>query len=671
MERLKKSRKRNSNVRFSMVDADVLEKNESGFASLEKSVMTTLSDLQAGKQVHRLAFEEDPIAKQWRGLWKPKPPHLVPDAVLKRIAVRDDLIAAVLNARAGHVKAFGRELQDRFSTGFRLEPRKGIMEKASKEEKAALLKAISETSKLLSSCGRTEGVGADERLSFAGYLYQQARNAVLFGRFATEVVHCRDYDGKRIFHSFRPVDAGTVYQTVPRDTDGLANVRESALKLLEDLKNERLKPEMFARDEYAWVQVIDEHPRQAFTAEELLVANVYPVTDIESLGYPLTPLDTAIDAITTHMSITAHNRLYFQSGRAARGMIVIKSTDISQDIVQQIRQHFNASINSVQNSWRVPVFGIDPEEDVSWEPLELQGGRDQEFQYLADSNARVILSAFQMSPEELPGYAHLSRGSNNQALSESNNEYKLEAARDVGIRPLLASVQDFVNERILPLINPTVARLCVLKLYGLDADTAEKEAQRIVTDQSLHMTYDEIRNRVEKDPIGVEWGGEYPLSPAIQGVHDKYLPVGKIVEHFFGIEGASKDPALQYIRCPFWFNYQQLLLQQQQIAQQQQQAEQQAQAEQMEQKKLAEKAESNGKDEGGGEQPEENDISNGADQAMQLMSKSEEKLPPAKRRVFAQHRATVKNIMDEWEKESQAMLNEVLAQTAAKVKRKS
>lgn len=27
-----------------------------------------------------------------------------------------------------------------------------------------------------------------------------------------------------------------------------------------------------------------------------------------------------------------------------------------------------------------------------------------EFQYLSDTNARVILSAFQMSPEELPGY---------------------------------------------------------------------------------------------------------------------------------------------------------------------------------------------------------------------------------------------------------------------------
>jgi hypothetical protein len=56
-----------------------------------------------------------------------------------------------------------------------------------------------------------------------------------------------------------------------------------------------------------------------------------------------------------------------------------------------------------------------------------------EFQYLNDTNARVIMSAFQVSPEELPGYQHLSRGTNNQALSESNNEYKLEAARDVGI----------------------------------------------------------------------------------------------------------------------------------------------------------------------------------------------------------------------------------------------
>jgi hypothetical protein len=50
-----------------------------------------------------------------------------------------------------------------------------------------------------------------------------------------------------------------------------------------------------------------------------------------------------------------------------------------------------------------------------------------EFQYLSDMNARVILSAFQMSPEELPGYGYLSAARTIRRCRESNNEYKLEA----------------------------------------------------------------------------------------------------------------------------------------------------------------------------------------------------------------------------------------------------
>jgi hypothetical protein len=236
-----------------------------------------------------------------------------------------------------------------------------------------------------------------------------------------------------------------------------------------------------------------------------------------------------------------------------------------------------ASINNVNNSFRVPVFGIDVEDEIGWQPFEGQGQRDMEFEYLYDNNARAILSAFQISPDELPGYSHLSKGTNNQSLSESSNEYKMEAARDVGIRPLLLRFQDFFNEIILPLLDPVLAQLCVFKFAGLDADSAEKEATRLAQDQQLHMDYDELRLHVEKEPVGQEWGGRFPLNAAYQAVIDKYWTVGQIKEHFFGQIGASKDPQWAYVRDPFWFQYQQLLQAKEQMAQQQQAQQQQMQ----------------------------------------------------------------------------------------------
>jgi hypothetical protein len=48
-----------------------------------------------------------------------------------------------------------------------------------------------------------------------------------------------------------------------------------------------------------------------------------------------------------------------QGERAYKGILVIKSY-IDPDIVMSIKRQFNAFINSVSNSWRMPVFGVGP-----------------------------------------------------------------------------------------------------------------------------------------------------------------------------------------------------------------------------------------------------------------------------------------------------------------------
>jgi hypothetical protein len=623
---------------------------------LAKSVVNTTQDIKRGVNIQRLAFEEDPThINYYQSLWKPKF-GLIPDNVLKQISHRDSLVAAILGTRASQLSAFGRELQDRFATGFRIEPRPGVMEDATNEQKELLQKRIDDASKLFGTCGSLDGVAFDERMSLSTFFALQARNGLVFGRFATEIIYTRDASGARKFHSFRPVDTGTIYRAAPRK-DAVDSVRKQALHLLQQMKGpdaERLKPEKFENDEYAWLQVLDGKPRQAFTPEEMIVHTMFPVTDIELRGYPISPIETVIDGVATHMNIVQHNKLYFQSGRAARGMVVIKSQDVDQAMVAQIRQHFNASINSVSNAWRVPVFGVDPDESIEWAPFDMQGGRDMEFQYLSDQNAREICSAFQISPEELPGYQHLSRGTNSQALSESSNEYKLEAARDVGIRPLLNQFQDFLNDHILPLVDPAVAQLCTLKLYGLDADTEEKEDTNITNRMPIDLSLDEILERKEKDPIGKEWGGRFIFNPSWQAILDKYFPVGQIMEHFFGVKDASKQEDLQYFRDPFWFQFQQLKMQAQQMEQQAQAQQQQAAAEQQQ------GAEEGGGEEQGGGEEEESELAAGADKAIDLMSKSEAQLPPNKRRLLHLHKKIVKDAMDQWEKDSAEALADVV-----------
>lgn len=622
------------------------DRADAGATPLAKSMRNLLNG-PGRDSIERLAFEVQPhMVPVYGGLWIPKR-QLLPDEILKRISIQDDLVAAIVNTRSNQIAAFGRPQPDRFSTGFKIEPQPGYTNNLSSEEKKKLQDQISEAELRMLTCGSNRGMDDHDQISLDQYLFMSARNAVVFGRTATEIVYVEGGSGRQ-FHSFLPIDAGTIFRAAPYKEAAQA-VRENALRTLEGIKNKKLVPERFIADEYTWIQVIDGRPEQAFTNKECLVHNFYPVTDVELGGYPLTPLDTVITAVTTHINIGTHNKLYFQSGRAARGMIVVKSDDVDEGITNHIRQQFQASINSVGNSWRMPIFGIGSDDEIAWYPID-NSSRDMEFQYLSDTNSRVIMSAFQLSPEELPGYAHLSRGTNSQALSESSTEYRLEAARDVGIRPLLSHFQNFINAKILPLIAPELAKFCHFKFVGLDAETAEKESTRLQQDQAVHMTMDEVLEKVQKDPVGKRWAGRFLLNPAWQAVLDKYFLVGDILEHFFGIEGASQDPRFQFVNNPMWFNWQQLQAQAQQAQQQAQQPQQE--------------------DPQQGDQEEQGDLTRSVDQLGQTLGKSEQQLPHSRRKLLDHQRRVITNVLKGLEDDAEAATAEILKVAALHLPKK-
>jgi hypothetical protein len=343
----------------------------------------------------------------------------------------------------------------------------------------------------------------------------------VLGRIATELVMQDQYRRRPAVPSLPPRRRrhdlpGTRRSRAPRTRPRKARTCWSASRTRSS--GRRVVP----NDEYDWVQVIENQPRQVFTEDELVVHNFYPVLDVEMDGYPVTPIDTMINAVTTHMNITKHNQIYFQTGRATRGMLVFRSDDVDENTLARVKQQFQASINSVNNAWRMPVFAVSSNDEISWEPID-NSSRDAEFQYLTDMNARVILSAFQMSPDELPGWSYLSKGTNNQALSESNNEYRLEAARDLGIRPLLQQFEDFINRVLFPLIDPNSGEALSAEARRARRRHRGKGERPLQQDTPVHMTYDWIMEKVEKKPMGKSMGGEFPLNPQFQAVLDKYL----------------------------------------------------------------------------------------------------------------------------------------------------
>jgi hypothetical protein len=498
----------------------------------------------------RMAFTEDPVRQDnYFGLFKNKK-KLLPDWTIKRIRQEDHLVASILRARGNTMSMFARLRKDRFDIGIEGNIKTEYDEIITPEQRIKVQERISKALNLLMNCGSNDGVANEDRMLLSEYFYTSAVNGLSFGRFATEVIYDEDDEGNKLFHRFRPVDAGTIYKAVKKG-EHADSVRQSSIKLLEEVSGHKIDRESALAGRYSWIQVVDNIPRQAFTQEEMLMCNLFPSTDIEHNGYPITPLDTIMQAVTTHISIETYNRLYFANGRATKGILVIKSDEIDQATIEGIKQQFNASINSVGNSFRTPIFGVSAEDDVQWVPMNMQK-KDGEFQFLYDSVARNILSAFNMSPDELPGYGHLSKGTNQQSLSEANNEYKLTAARDTGIRPLILKFQDFINEKLFPLIDPELAEIVIITLSGLDADTRQNEALRLQQDMPIHMTMDEVLTYVDKKIEGPHLGGEINFNERYQVIVDKYIETSHVMGH--KIDPAYMvDPLLKYRRDAFWF----------------------------------------------------------------------------------------------------------------------
>ena len=541
-----------------------MEKEESGSSAGATDnhlsfILQAIKKSESTRQ-HRMAFEVEPDQnKSAAGAIYRQKVGLTPDHLLKRIAgpQGDDLVNQILQARSNIMASFGRPRTSRFAIGYEFQELREIDKTKTKELEDQEQKRLEKIKEIFWNCGYV-GLTEDWHPNLSQFLKMITRDGLTFGRFAVEFIYAKDQQtGAKKLHSFRAVDAGTIYRIIPSQKHDKSR-RQQALQLLQQIENKKFDIEMYDNDEYKWVQVINGNAIQVFTEKELVVYNLYPTTNVEFNGYPLSPIDQALNAISTHINISIHNKLYFEHGRASKGMLVFRSDDIDEGTIQKIRLQFHQSINSVNNSWRMPVFAVGADDDVSWQSID-QSGRDKEFQFLSDDTARVILGAFQISPEELPGYAHLARGSSSQALSETDNEYQLIAARDVGLRPLMYDIQDFFNTHIFSKFDEQLSKEYQFVLAGLEDDSPEKEATRLQQDMGLHMTYDNVLASVEKDTLGPSLGGTFPLNEAWQQAIAPYLTVGQIMEQFFEVKGASKDPRFNYYRDPFWMQYQQML----------------------------------------------------------------------------------------------------------------
>lgn len=533
-----------------------LEQKEEGH--LHKGLAEEIEDFSSNKlSLQRKGFTLDPMKVQYfQGIYLRRD-NLLPVHIYKQLADNDPLISTILNIRSSQVSRFGYPQVNRHDVGYKIAFRNSEIENSlTKEQKAMLEERMKVVRDKLYDCGDNVGVPFHERMNLPQYLKEITRYAMLYGLTATEII--RNQLGE--FKGFRPLDSGSIFKAVTeqQDSTALKQLRHEAIKEIQRMSGELtintskfLSADDFINRKFTWVQVINTVPRSAFTDEELIVKFFGPSSDIETNGYPKPPMDQATKDIASHIHIITHNHLYFANGRASKGFLKLQGPNVQEHIVQRIRQQFNASINSVSNSFRMPVFAVPEDSDISWQPFD-QGQKDGEFPYLSDNTARAIMGVFSITPTELPGYEHLARPTANQALSESNNSYQLQVGRTAGLIPLVMQIEAGIND-ILKIMDPLVHEFCVFKFAGLEEEDPQKESARLQQESNLHLTGNEMMRVVGKNPLPV--GGNFLLNPQYNNLLKQQIPQNIINYVFTGEKSFLTDPTLFYTADGFWMQY--------------------------------------------------------------------------------------------------------------------
>ncbi len=156
---------------------------------LLKTILGTLERSGAtSSPVARLAFDEDPWSpNKYAGLYYQKL-VCIPDDLLKTISITDSLVGSILMARSNHMSAFGVQLEDKHDFGFRIGLKKSAAQLLTDEQKQALRLKIRDVSNKLVNCGETTGWNDLEKMQLSEFMFKSARNACLFGRFATDII---------------------------------------------------------------------------------------------------------------------------------------------------------------------------------------------------------------------------------------------------------------------------------------------------------------------------------------------------------------------------------------------------------------------------------------------------------------------------------------------------
>jgi len=243
-----------------------------------------------------------------------------------------------------------------------------------------------------------------------------------------------------------------------------------------------------------FVQTIDQKIYNEFTGDMLIFDYKYKRADIRYRGFGYSPVEQAIDIITTLLFGYNYMRDQLVRDKVPRGFISIMG-DVGKPEMDAIRNYWYSAMSSAGAKFNIPILPSG-KDGVGMDFKTIgQSNKDLEYHKLMTFISSIIGSVFGMDLLEMG----IKTDDTSQVIGE-NPEPRITSSKDRGLHSILMFIQQHMNK-----VLRKVGDKYKVEFVGMIQDDESKKAETRNKQIAGWRTIDEIREEDGLEPFNEDW----------------------------------------------------------------------------------------------------------------------------------------------------------------------
>lgn len=236
-----------------------------------------------------------------------------------------------------------------------------------------------------------------------------------------------------------------------------------------------------------YIQVLNNRIVNEFTPDQMSWWIRNRETFMYRNGYGAPELEKAVSIVAALVNAITHNTVNYTTGIHSQNLIEAGIIG-SDDRMSTLQRVIEVSTSGIRHSRRTPLFQVNPalQEYLKVHPLG-STNKEMEFSEWINFLKKQLCSLFQMDPAELGDIF----GTENQKtqVGSSSPTDRIIASKERGLRPLMRTIQRWINEFIIEPHWPGYR----MSFRGFDSVTEEKKIELDLKAVATFLSPNELR----------------------------------------------------------------------------------------------------------------------------------------------------------------------------------